>query len=76
MRFKAIKLGFMGSRLRPGDEFDAPEGFKASWAEPVDESAVEVSAEPEGKVGGEVPDEPDAPDRPKRRKKVVHEEKG
>lgn len=36
MKFKATKRGFMGSRIYPGQVFEAPDDFKASWAEPVE----------------------------------------
>lgn len=37
MKVTAIKSAFYnGSRVRAGDVVDVPEGFKASWAAPVD----------------------------------------
>lgn len=37
MKVIAIKPAFYnGSRVREGDQLDVPDGFKASWATPVD----------------------------------------
>ena len=47
MKYKATKKGFMGSRIRPGEIFEAAEGLKMSWAEPVIEKPVK---EPEKKT--------------------------
>ena len=41
MKYKATKVGFMGSRIRPGEIFEAAEGIKISWAEPVEEPVKE-----------------------------------
>lgn len=46
MRFRATKKGFMTTRIYPGDEFEAPEGFKASWAEPVEEKKPDKVKKP------------------------------
>lgn len=37
MKVRATKLGFYIGRRRPGDVFEVPDDFKASWVEPVDE---------------------------------------
>lgn len=39
-RYIATKLGIYGAgRVRPGQEFEGPEGLKGSWFEPVKEPA-------------------------------------
>lgn len=43
MRLKAVKPGFYIHRIKPGDEFEAPEGFSASWAKPCEKKEKEVS---------------------------------
>ncbi len=45
MKFRATKKAFMTSRIYPGDIFDAPAGFKASWAEPVEEKKPDKDPE-------------------------------
>lgn len=53
MKVTAIKPAFYnGSRVRAGDVVDVPEGFKASWAAPVDSvkapaKAAKPAAKPE-----------------------------
>jgi len=80
MKFRALEKGFVGYRVYPGDEFDADEGFKASWAEPVEAASPALPADPEvsdsasGDVGDEV--EPEKPDKPSTRKKTVPSKKG
>lgn len=45
MKVTAIKPAFHdGARIRVGDQVEVPEGFKASWAAPVD--AVKTPAKP------------------------------
>lgn len=45
MKVTAISPAFYnGSRVRVGDVVDVPEGFKASWAAPVD--SVKTPAKP------------------------------
>lgn len=53
IKVKAIKLGFHGSRRRPGDVFTVPAGKKGSWFVPVDqvESDVTVAEVSQGKPG-------------------------
>jgi hypothetical protein len=50
MKFKAKAEGFVGRRIREGEEFDAPDTFKATWAEPVaaeeKQEAAEADADP------------------------------
>jgi hypothetical protein len=41
MKVVALKPGYLGKLRQPGDEFDVPEGSKASWFVPV------VDVEPE-----------------------------
>ncbi len=52
MKVKAIKLGFYVCRRYPGDVFDVPETFKASWVEVVeqDEPVEEVKKTRKSKV--------------------------
>lgn len=46
MRFIAEFNGFYkGVRRRKGEMFDAPEGFKASWAKPVQSPASSIPVE-------------------------------
>ena len=40
MKVKAISPGFHKGRRRAGDEFEVPDGSKASWFVPVIESAA------------------------------------
>lgn len=48
MKVTAISPAFYnGSRVRVGDVVDVPEGFKASWAAPVD--SVKPPAKPPAK---------------------------
>jgi hypothetical protein len=50
-------MGFINSRIRPGEIFDADEGFTAKWAEPVDaakpkpDSKVDSPPQPPDKSG-------------------------
>jgi len=37
MKVKAVKPGFFGKLRDPGDEFEVPEGTKASWFAPVEQ---------------------------------------
>lgn len=52
MQVRAIETGFFGgSRIRPGQEFDVPEGTKASWFAPVAElKAADVAPKGKGKT--------------------------
>lgn len=63
MKVRATAVGFHGgSRRRPGDTFDVPEGTKGSWFEPASKPAkASQKAEPEprtlaegGKLFGQV----------------------
>lgn len=66
MRFKAIRMGFMGHRIRPGQTFEAADDFKCKWAEPcVAEEVEEPDAETEADPLKEPPKEPEEPDPPK-----------
>lgn len=48
MEFVATKMGFRdGARIRPGESFDAPEGFKCTWA--VSRAAMPAVQKPVGK---------------------------
>lgn len=51
MLVRATKFGFHGSRRRPGDVFEVPDGSKAKWFEPA---AGPSPAKPagRGKVAG------------------------
>lgn len=47
MKVKAKVLGFYGgSRRRPGEVFEVPEGAKAKWFEPVSAAPAEPEAKP------------------------------
>ena len=47
MKVKALDRGYHGALREPGDEFDVPEGSKATWFEPT---APEVEKKkPEGR---------------------------
>lgn len=39
MKVIAIKQGYLGKLRQPGDEFEVPEGSKASWFQPVEQKA-------------------------------------
>lgn len=52
MKVIALKEGYFGKLRMPGDEFDVPEGSKASWFVPVQTA---VSAPPASQ-GSQVPD--------------------
>lgn len=41
MKVIAIKQGYFGKLRNPGDEFEVPEGAKASWFEPVKQKVAE-----------------------------------
>lgn len=46
MRVIAIKHGYLCKLRQPGDEFDAPDGLRASWFVPVEpEPAAEKVAD-------------------------------
>lgn len=70
MRFKAIRMGFMGHRIRPGQIFEAADDFKCKWAEPCVTEEVEQPKEPEAETkadpptGETKPAEPDPPKEP------------
>lgn len=53
MKVKAIAMGYHGSLREAGDEFNVPEGSKATWFEPV-------AAQEEKKA----PKEPKSPKEP------------
>lgn len=41
MKVIALAMGFLnGSRIRPGTEFEVPDGSKATWFAPVDTPAA------------------------------------
>jgi len=42
MKVVALKPGYLGKLRQPGDEFDVPEGSKASWFAPVDAANASV----------------------------------
>jgi hypothetical protein len=42
MKVVALKPGYLGKLRQPGDEFDVPEGSKASWFVPVVDGGPEV----------------------------------
>jgi hypothetical protein len=47
MKVKAKALGFYGgSRRRPGEVFEVPEGARAKWFEPVSAAPAEPEAKP------------------------------
>ena len=55
MKVRAIKQGFYGgARRRVGDVFEAEDGAKASWFEPV-EAAEAVKPKPKAKAKGGEP---------------------
>lgn len=54
MKVKATKPGFYGSRRRVGDVFEANDGAKASWFEPV-EAAEAAKPKPKAKAKGGEP---------------------
>ena len=39
MKVIATKPGYFGKLREPGDEFEVPEGSKASWFQPVEQKA-------------------------------------
>ena len=39
MKVIATKFGYFGKLRQPGDEFEVPEGSKASWFQPVEQKA-------------------------------------
>jgi hypothetical protein len=45
MKVVALKPGFLGKLRQPGDEFDVPEGYAASWFTPAGELDPEAAAE-------------------------------
>lgn len=55
MKVRAIKQGFYGgARRRVGDVFEAEDGAKASWFEPV-EAAAAAKPKPKAKAKGGEP---------------------
>lgn len=47
MKVKAKALGFYGgSRRRPGEVFEVPEGARAKWFEPVSAAPAEPEVKP------------------------------
>lgn len=52
MKVIALKEGYFGKLRMPGDEFDAPEGSKASWFVPVQTA---ISAPPASQVPDGLP---------------------
>lgn len=55
MKVRAIKQGFYGgARRRVGDVFEAEDGAKASWFEPV-EMAESAKPKPKAKAKGSEP---------------------
>lgn len=49
MRVIATKQGYHGKLREVGDEFDVPDGEKASWFEPKEKPAAEAKAAAKGK---------------------------
>lgn len=51
MKVKALQTGFYGgSRIREGQEFEVPEGYKGTWFIALDEHAVHAKAPKAAKV--------------------------
>lgn len=55
MKVIATKLGYLGKLRQPGDEFEVPEGSKASWFEPVKQEAKGKKAQANDKPANDKP---------------------
>lgn len=40
MKVIALKQGYFGKLRDPGEEFEVPEGSKASWFQPVEQKTI------------------------------------
>lgn len=52
MKVKAVKPGFFGKLREPGDEFEVPEGAKATWFKPIEPAQPVEQAQPVAKATG------------------------
>lgn len=58
MKVIATKQGYFGKLRAPGDEFEVPDGFKATWFQPVEHKASgKGSKKPEAPATGKSTDD-------------------